>query len=101
MYWKIMIIAHENEYLAMCEYFKKIVPGTRVSRDMMIIYSGLVNIEIYPWRGHYHWRGHRADIIYIPTELIGDIEIYTEFMTNTIDGIILPLENIKRKLGIK
>ena len=101
MFWKIMIIAPEDKYLAICEYFKKIVPGTRMSRDVMSIYSGLVNIEVYPWRGNYHWRGHKANLIYVPQEVMEDLDTLALFKINAVYGTVLPITYIERRVGLK
>lgn len=101
MFWKIMIIAPGDEYPAICTYFKKIVSDTRSSKDSTIVYSGLLNIEIYPWRGNYHWRGHKADLIYVPREIIEDLDILSLFQINAIHGAVLPIDTIKWRIGLK
>ena len=101
MFWKIIIIISEEEYSTIYSYFKKIVPNIRISKDLTIINNELLNIEIYPWRGHYHWRGHKADLIYVPREIIEDLDILSLFQINAIHGAVLPIDIIKWRIGLK
>lgn len=101
MYWRIMIIAPEGDFEDICNYFKKLCPVTRRSRDELHIDSGLISIDVYPWRGKYHWRGHKADLIYIPDEAMKNEEIRTEFQINASLGAVRPLQQIKWRFGLK
>lgn len=101
MYWRIMIIAPEGDFEDICNHFKKLCPVTRRSRDELHIDSGLVSIDVYPWRGEYHWRGRKADLIYIPDEAIKNEEIRAEFQINAILGAVRPLQQIKWRFGLK
>jgi hypothetical protein len=96
-----MIIAPCSDYSAICAHFKKLIPSIRISKDCMYISSGLVNIEIYPWRGNYHWRGHKVDLVYVPKEVMEDLDTLALFQINAIQGIVLPIEIIERRLGLK
>lgn len=101
MYWRIMIVAPEGDFEDICNHFKELCPITRRTRYELHIDSGLLSIDIYPWHGEYHWRGHKADLIYIPDEAMENEEIRAKFQNNAILGAVKPLQQIKWRIGLK
>ena len=96
-----MIIAPPGDFERICNHFKKLCPVTRLSRDNMHVDSGLASIDIYPWNGNYHWRGYKADLIYVPDDVMENEEILAEFRINAILGTVRPLQQIKWRFGLK
>lgn len=101
MYWRIMIIAPPGDFEDICNHFKKLCPVVRRSRYEMHVDSGLASIDVYPWHGEYHWRGYKADLIYVPDEVMEDTEVLSEFRINAILGTVRPLQQIKWRFGLK
>ena len=109
MYWNILIIAKPEDYQTIKEYFYRVIPNRaannillpyiRISRNQVLINSGLCTIEIFPWYGEYRWRGYKAQLVYIPDELFEDLDTFALFRINAIEGTVRSVSDILRRIS--
>ena len=99
MYWRIMIIAPKDEYILIRNKLSETFLNGKCSRDEATFISDGLIVTLYPWNGNYHWRGHKADLIYIPQDAWDDLDTRALFQINAIAGSVHPLEQLKWRIS--
>ena len=98
MIWRIMIIAPWEQYKLYRDKLSETFLNGRCSKDESTFISDGLIITLYPWKGTYKWRGHKADLIYIPDDAWNDLDIRSLFQNNAILGAVLPLKHLELKM---
>lgn len=97
VFWKVLIITKDYERIS--EYFMYYanLNGSRRAKYETHIHSDFLIIDIYRYFNNIDkFRGHRADLIYIDSNLYDDKDVYS---TLTSYGVVLPLSILVARTG--